>query len=232
MSSHSQVTSPLPNRQDPPINGLVRTRGVERDGGSGSESDWTGDDWTGASSDSAFINYIRSQHQLHHCSPRVSPSPVPTISGTGDGIYMGLSPHTLNHDNQYCSVDRLHPVAAHSPTPNRPSGPTPLDSVAELGESLTEEDEYCKMVPNASIRAELMKQPPLSPLAGRRPLPPTPTHRSPSDPVSPLPQHRHSAPTIKNSPSDPMLRQRNMSAASYRQAVPVGRSNSEMQFNM
>lgn len=229
MSSHSQqISSPLSGRAEQLP--MARARGVERDGGSGSESDWTGtgDDWTGASSDSAFINFIRSQHQLHHSShssPRMSPVP----STSGEGIYTGLSPNTMNQDNQYCSVDRLHPVAPHSPTPNR-GNTTPLDSVAELGESLTEEDEYCKMVPNASIRADLMKkaEPPLSPLAVRRPLPQVPLHSNSSDPAM-LPPHRQLA-TMRTSPSEPALMRPDLSSPSrtpYRHPVLAqGRSHS------
>lgn len=181
MSTHSQISSPLPVRADQQSNGILRGRS-DREGGSGSESDWTGtgDDWTGASSDSAFINYIRSHH--HHgsadrfTSPGMSPSPPPRSSSQGDGIYTNLNPNTLNQDSQYCSIDRLHPVASKSqttsPSPNRGAPPTStlLNSVSELVES-AEDDEYCKMVPNAGIRAALMN--PTSPLP-TRPLPTIP----------------------------------------------------------
>lgn len=193
MSTHSQqqIASPLPARPNCDIqNG--RARAGEKETGSGSESDWTGtgDDWTGASSDSAFINYIRSQHQfnstdpLQFGSPSASPSPPPPPAprSSREGIYTNLNPSTLNEDNQYCSVDRLHPKAVMSPTlsptPIRAATAptTPLHPVSELGESQTEEDEYCKMV-SSGIRAGLMKTQELSsPLAMHRQLHIRPQH--------------------------------------------------------
>lgn len=199
MSSHSKISSncssplvasPLPSRGSRTSpNGFVRAKG--EGGGSGSESDWTGtgDDWTGASSDSAFINYIRSRHQFgstEHArfgpSNSDTPSPPPPHRSTStDGIYTNLDPRTLNHDNQYCSIDRLqvHPVAGKAPSALRNPSPnrTPLNSMAELGESLNEEDEYCKMVPNAVIRSGLGPARPAQQVEETPPPVPFPTHR-------------------------------------------------------
>lgn len=197
MSTHSQITSPLPSRHDQVSNGIPRGR----DGGSGSESDWTGgtgEDWTGASSasESAFINNLMRSHRhagSDSLSSGVSPSPPPRSSSQGDGIYTSLNVFTLNQDNQYASVDRLHSIAGKSTSRTvspgaPPTTTTPLNSVSELGESLTEEDDYCKMVPN-SIRGDLMKAPPMSPIPSHRQLPPLPG-RHHTLISSPLPAHR------------------------------------------
>lgn len=190
MLTHSQMASPLPARQDHQSNGQGRGRGE----GSGSESDWTGtgDDWTGTSSDSVFLNYIRSQHQFNPTrSPGISPSPPPPRSNSSssshqEGIYTNLNPSTLNQDNQYCSIDRLHPVAVKSPTlsptPNRVTPPQPLHSL----EALAEDDEYCKMVPNSGIRAAVLMQQKTSPTPNRYP---SPAHASRPSLPSPTPVH-------------------------------------------
>ena len=207
MSTHSQVSSPLPSRPDQQqVNGISRMRG---EGGSGSESDWTGtgDDWTGASSDSAFFNSMRARyHGDRFASPggsasSSSPPPLPRERtgslSAGDSIYTNLNPNTMNKDNQYCSIDRLQQqlagVVHKSPSPNRGALPTStrsLSSVSELGES-TEEDEYCKMVSHAGIRAGLAQQDPslMSPMAAHRSVPMSPivTHKSFQ---SPVPGHR------------------------------------------
>lgn len=180
MSTHSQVSPSNPGGSAPPAPlmseldpgyGLVRMKGNGSVGGetkdSGSESDWTGgtgDDWTGASSDSAFINYIRSQHQnsRFNSSPGAPSPPLQRRSNTSspqqsEEVYMNLNPNTLNQDNQYCSINQIRPKG-HSPTPtNKPGLSSPLQSVLELSESL-DEDDYCKMVSNAGIRAGLKQQ--------------------------------------------------------------------------
>lgn len=195
MSTHAQITSPLPSRHDQQPNGVSRARS-EREAGSGSESsDWTGtgEDWTGTSSDSAFINYIRSQRHGGSgslSSSGVSPSPPPRSSSQGDIIYTHLNPLTINQDNQYASVDRLHSIAGKSWTLT-PSI-SPLNSVSELGESLTltEDDDYCKMVPNTDIRAGLLQHSAMS--SHHLPLPPLPGENNVRHPTlsSPLPAHR------------------------------------------
>lgn len=207
MSTHSQIVSPLPARHDQQHNGVSRVRS-DREGGSGSESsDWTGtgEDWTGASSDSAFINYIRShQHggSNSFSPPGVTPSPPPPRSNSqGDLIYTHLNPLTINQDNQYASIDRLHPIAGKSqtlsPSPNRRATPitTSLNSVCEQ----TEDDEYCKMVPNMGIRASLLRKTPMSVPAQHLPLPPLPGENAIHPALSsPLPAHRK-APQHSNS---------------------------------
>ena len=211
MSTYSHITSPLPSsRHDQVSNGIPRGR----EGGSGSESDWTGgtgEDWTGASSasDSAFITNLMRSHRHAgsdtFSSSGVSPSPPPPprSSSQGDGIYTSLNVFTLNHDNHYASVDQLHSKSRTiCPSPIKGAPPTmttPLNSVAELGESQTEDDEYCKMFPSSGIRNTLMKTAPKSPVPGHRvhPLPPLPgTHPTLTSPL--LPAHRQ-APKHSNS---------------------------------
>ncbi len=229
MSSHSKITSncsspqvasPLLSRADRTSpNGYMKSKG---EGGSGSESDWTGtgDDWTGASSDSAFINYIRSQHQFGSTEhARFDPSsampspPPPHHSASNDGIYTNLDPHTLNQDNQYCSIDRLHPIAGRpikNPSPNR----TPLDAMSELGESLNEDDEYCKMVPNAVIRTGLGLARPPQLLDETPPPVPYPTHRQGGKPI---PQTLPLDPSLHHTPLPPLP---GLNNPAHRQPVP------------
>ena len=178
MSTHAQLS--------PGQSGALRGRGGEREGGSESESDWTGtgDDWTGTSSDSAFINLIRSNHEhLRFTSAGASPSPTPPYrsgSTQSEEIYTRINPQTLNQDNQYCLINQLHPIAVNPPTsPSPRRSPlttttisTPKHTVLQLTDSL--DDEYCKMVPRASIREGLLVKEGTSP----PPIPAQTNHRT------------------------------------------------------
>ena len=132
---------------------------------SGGESDWTGtgDDWTGTSSDSTFINFIRSQHQSNDMfhSPGMSPChqlPRTAPSLDEEMVYMEINQQTINQDNQYCSLREATNSSnrtAFSPSSLKLSV---LQPVVELTESTMDDDGYCKMVPNASVRTELKQR--------------------------------------------------------------------------
>ena len=154
MSTHSQVGL-TPTRSDPELHGVQRVK-AEKEGGSGSETDWTGtgDDWTGTSNDSVFINYIRSKHTelSRFASPGASPSPPPPPPRVqSEEVYTNLNPLTLNQDNTYCSINTTLVARNKSPSP-RPPATTMPDKFAD---SLTDDDGYCKMMISNVNRAGL-----------------------------------------------------------------------------
>ncbi len=189
MSTHSSPTPLSPSSRRSETSTLVQVNG-EREGGSagGSESDWTGgtgDDWTGTgtSSDSAFINYIRSQHQhgdrFGLLGGGATPSPpLPPLRRTSnrsaEETYANINPMTLNQDNQYCTINQLtQNNSRHTPntaTPTHVQTPPPKNLVDSYS---TDDDEYCKMVPNVASRAGL---------------------RGPNAPPSPLPKREGTRP--------------------------------------
>ena len=148
-----------------------------------SEEDWTGtgDDWTGtgASSDSGFINFIRSRHENGYLlgnpafaqSPCTSPPPplppkLPPLPPppSGECHYMNLTSSTMDQDNQYVMINRQELLARQQGLEFQRGGaiseyqrPRPamtepaLDSTEALANSFTDEDGYCKMVPQRAI---------------------------------------------------------------------------------
>lgn len=168
MASHSKI-SPTLSPQFTYVKRGSEGGGAEASSGGESDCTGTGDDWTGASSDSTFINFIRSQHQNAEkfLSPGVSPSPPPQLPRTGpprsdELLYMQINQLTLNQDNQYSSIQALQNQALQNGSKTSPS-PSPiikntLKPVVEVSDSVADDDDgYCKMVPN-SIRTELRQR--------------------------------------------------------------------------
>lgn len=169
-----------------------------------SEEDWTGtgDDWTGtgASSDSGFINFIRTRgengylqgHPVFARSPCMSPPPPlppkgPMMPPESDEChYMNLTSSTMDQDNQYVTINRQELLAIHESEFKRggaiaqyqrprPATTEPaVDTKDDLTNSFTDEDGYCRMVPQRAIaRNGSMPNP--------RP-PPVPPHKKQSVP--------------------------------------------------
>ena len=183
----SSVTSPL---QSPTA--MKRETSVESNASSGnrlrvpqdmgrsgveSEEDWTGtgDDWTGtgASSDSGFINFIRTRQengyfQGHPMNSGLSPlPPVPPkgpllpIPQDGECHYMNLTSSTMDQDNQYVTINSKELLAQHAAEfrhggrfadyqqPRMVGGVGHMTSSTsdDLTSSFTDEEGYCRMVP-------------------------------------------------------------------------------------
>ena len=193
MMSSSSVTSPL---QSPTA--VKRETSVESNASSGnrlrvppdtgrsgveSEEDWTGtgDDWTGtgASSDSGFINFIRTRqengylfghqgHPMNSRSPCASPpppvppkGPLPSIPQDGECHYMNLTSSTMDQDNQYVTINSKELLAQHAaefrqggrfadyqqPRMVTAGGHMTSCTSDDLTNSFTDEEGYCRMVP-------------------------------------------------------------------------------------
>lgn len=212
MSAHSAVASPIQS----PI-AVKRESSVESSAsanllqvqpleygrcGMESEEDWTGtgDDWTGtgASSDSGFINFIRTRqqengylhgHPVFARSPCATPPPPVPPKGpllppppSGECHYMNLTSSTMDQDNQYVMINRQELLArqesefkmggaiAEYQRP-RPATTEPVvDSKEELSNSFTDEDGYCRMVPQRAVTRN-------GSMPNSRP-PPIPPHKS------------------------------------------------------
>lgn len=199
MSSQSALTSPV---QSPTA--VKRETSVESNGSSGnrlrvpqdtgrsgmeSEEDWTGtgDDWTGtgASSDSGFINFIRTRqengylphglqgHPINsrpHCAsppPPVPPKgPLSPIPQDSECHYMNLTSSTMDQDNQYVTINSKELLAKHAAEFRQGGrfadyqqprlvttgdGHMTTSTSDDLMNSFTDEEGYCRMVPQRSI---------------------------------------------------------------------------------
>lgn len=221
MSTHSMVTSPVQSptavKRETSVESSAsssRLRALPPDmGRSGmeSEEDWTGtgDDWTGtgASSDSGFINFIKTrqengyllglqgQSRFTRTSPCASPPPPLPPKGpmmpppeASECHYMNLTSSTMDQDNQYVTINRQELIAMHNaefkkggpiaeyqqPRPATTSPPA-ADSADDLVNSFTDEDGYCRMVPQQRVIARNGSMPNTRP-------PPVPPHKKQSIP--------------------------------------------------
>ena len=176
-----------------------------------SEEDWTGtgDDWTGtgASSDSGFINFIKTRQENGYLqglqgqsgfgkytrSPCASPPPLPPKGPLmppqpdGESHYMNLTSSTMDQDNQYVTINRQELMAMHEAQSKRggaitdyqtprpaTTSPSVSDGNGDLVNSFTDEDGYCRMVPQRAIARN-------GSMPNARP-PPVPPHKKQSIP--------------------------------------------------